>query len=93
MYSSAGVQHLRSAPLQIIVPTGDQLLCYELASVAIFTDNREDIPLPAWVRQLKTPDMTGRADCAALLIEIRDHSVNTLVVWASFLSGMVSSGL
>jgi hypothetical protein len=59
----------------------------------MFTNSRVDIPLPAWVRQLETPGMIGKVGCVTLLTEIHDHSVNTLVVWASILSGMVSSGL
>jgi hypothetical protein len=68
-------------------------LCYELASVAILTNTPVGIPLPAWVRRPEIPGMIGRVDCAALLIEIHDHTVDILVVSASFLFGMVSSGL
>jgi len=73
--------------------SADQLLCYELASVAISIDTRVDIPRPAWAMRPGTPDRTGRADYAGRLIKKCDHTVDIHAAWVLLLSEMVSSGL
>jgi hypothetical protein len=52
---------------------------------------------PPWqalqISQPETPGMTGRVDCVDLLTQTYVHTGDTRAVWASWLSGTVSSGL